>query len=106
MFVITECSERLARELLNAVRHGDTDKVKTLLESGANPNHSVKDAPPLHSACENGNIKIVRALVTSGADVDKCDKQDRTPLHVACLWGHRTVVVYLIKEAGCKVGEL
>ena len=106
MFVITECRERLARELLNAVHRDDTDKVKTLLESGANPNHSVEDAPPLHTACGNGNIEIVRALVTRGADVDKCDQQGWTPLHFACWWGHKTVVVYLIKEAGCKVGEL
>ena len=104
MFVITECRERLARELLNAVNRGDTDKVKTLLESGANPNHhSVKDDPPLHYA---GNIEIARALVTSGADVDKCDEQGWTPLHFACWRGHKTVVVYLIEEAGCKVGEL
>ena len=106
MFVITDCSERLAIELLNAVSCGDTDKVKTLLESGANPNHSVEDAPPLHYACVNGNIEIARALVTGGADVDKCDERDWTPLYFACRWGLKTVVVYLIKEAGCKVGEL
>ena len=89
-----------------AVNDGDADKVKTLLQSGANPNHPLKDTPPLHYACMNGNIEIVRALVTSGADVDKCDKQGWTPLHFACLFVHKTVMVYLIKEAGCKVGEL
>ena len=106
MFVITEFSERLARELLNAIEYGDTDKVKTLLESGANPNLSVKDVPLLHWACEEDNIEIVRAFVTSGADVDKCDERDGIPLHLACECSCKTVVEYLIKEAGYKVGEL
>ena len=62
--------------------------------------------PPLHQACKDGKLDIVKMLVT-GVDVNKGDAwENSTPVHQACRWGNKGVVEYLIREAGCDVGEL
>ena len=115
-----EYSERLARELWKGVDVDNVETVRLLLGQGADPDHQLywswewtspfnnshKD-PPLHTACRKGNVSIVKMLIEAGADVDKCNCMlDYTPLHHACSGGHKEVVDYLIREAGCKVGEL
>ena len=63
--------------------------------------------PPLHIACRDGNLEIVKFLVNAGADTNRGDgNNSRTPLHYACMKGDQKLVEYLIKKAGCKVGEL
>ena len=113
-----EYSERLARELWKAVKDGDVETVRSLLGQGADPNHQLywSDGwgdqfnfknPPLHTASLKGNVSIVKMLIKAGADVDRCDGVvDYVPLQYACIEGHKEVVDYLIREAGCKVGEL
>ena len=62
--------------------------------------------PPLHQACRDGKLDIVKMLVT-GVDVNKGDaRENSTPVHQACYKGNKDVVEYLIREAGCEVGEL
>ena len=106
-------SEQLARQLHQAVGDGDINRVKDLLGQGANPNHQLYwseewrgKLPPLHGACEEGYLEMVKILVNAGAAIDKPDRCDRSPLHYAYRGGHLQLVVYLIREAGCKVGEL
>jgi ankyrin repeat protein len=64
------------KELLNACRIGDLEKVKQLLESGADVN--VKDdefgCTPLILASCNGHKEVVELLLDNGADVDARDK--------------------------------
>ncbi len=88
--------------------------MKSLLEQGADPNHhlywskewSGSKYPPLHEACENGYLEIVKVLVVHGARTDKGDRlSNRVPLHYACEGGHTYVVQYLIKEVGCSTGK-
>ena len=104
-----------------AVEDGYIDRVRTLLQQGANPSHPlywrkrwwnqqhgkwVFRRPPLYTASLNGNLEIVKLLVQAGADVDERDgKNSSTPLHAACKGGHKEVAVYLIREAGCKTGK-
>ena len=116
--VFPDCSEWLARQLYRAVEKGDISKVKDLLGQGADPNHQLYWSeewieqqplhyPPLHIACWEGNLDIVKILVSNGADIDrgggKCYK---TPLHWACAGGNKQLVDYLVSEAGCNVGKL
>ena len=108
-----EYSERLARELGKAVNDGDVETVRSLLGQGANPDHQLYWSdewfldPPLHAASLQGNVSIVKMLIEAGADVERYGGLvDSKPLRYACERGHKEVVDYLIREAGCKVGEL
>ena len=98
------------------------DEVTLLLEQGANPNHELywstkwlngnqdnwnMKRPPLHTACDNGNLQIVKILIKGGANVDRGDGWlNSTPFHRACSKGHKAVVVYLIEETKCERGKL
>ncbi|XP_064406837.1 uncharacterized protein LOC135351545 isoform X3 [Halichondria panicea] len=104
----SDAQKKLARDLWQAVVNDDVTKVRSLLGQGADPNHQlywsdewgVKD-PPLHEACWEGYLEIVKTLVTHGARTDKGDgRYNKTPLHYACEGGHKEVVQYL-KEVGC-----
>ena len=109
-----EHREKLARELWKAVVEDDINRVKDLLDQGADVNHQLYwtkewewKNPPIHKACERGNLEIVKTLQNSGAEIEKGDGlSGRTPLHDACRGGHRQLVDYLIKEAKCNVGKL
>ena len=54
---------------------------------------------PLHRACYNGHLDVVRVLLEAGADLHATDNGGRTPLHRACDNGHLDVVRVLF-EAG------
>ena len=93
--MFSEYSEQLARQLHQAVKDGNINRVKDLLGQGANPNHQLYwseewkecdeeledwddlsiewwwKCPPLHEACWRGYLKIVKILVNAGAAIDK-----------------------------------
>jgi ankyrin repeat protein len=50
----------------------------------------------LHWACERGYIRVVKALLKSGAAVNTIDSSGDTPLMRACRFGHEEVVEHLI----------
>ena len=101
---------------MKAVKDGDVESVRSLLGQGADPDHQLYwsgewtgpfNFPPLHTASSKGNVSIVKMITEAGADVDRYGGvSNYTPLYCACKGGSKEVVDYLIREAGCKVGEL
>ena len=60
------------------------DKVRRLLELGADPNICTNDhTSPLHEASSSGLLDAARLLLSYGAKVDEKDEEGRTPLRVA-----------------------
>ncbi len=57
---------------------------------------SLKKITPLHKAAEEGDLGQVRALVTSGADVNAQTTGDWTALHYAAREGHKEIVAMLL----------
>lgn len=53
-----------------ASRRGKTEIVKSLLDSGANPNINSRDIPPLVLAAEVGHFDTVNTLINGGANED------------------------------------
>ena len=51
---------------------------------------------PLHAACANGQISVVRLLLDYGVEVDAVSAQGNTSLHVACLNGQDMAASELI----------
>lgn len=58
------------KEMSNAINTGDAAKVKTLLDSGFDPNSTMPNGQPAVMAASNaGNAEIVEQLIKAGADV-------------------------------------
>ena len=54
---------------------------------------------PLHLACRNGHLEVVKYLVSEVQCDPNCRTQgNATPLHLACQKGHLEVVKYLVCE--------
>jgi ankyrin repeat protein len=61
----------LDEQLIQAVRSGDPEKVKTLLEKGATVNPPKKlDSTPLMEAVNRANVEMVKLLLEKGANVN------------------------------------
>lgn len=58
---------RLAKELLDAVWNEDADKVKELIEFGANPSWIFNGYPILLHAVFTRNLDVVNELIDGGA---------------------------------------
>ena len=92
--------EKLNERLLDASKNDDVNKVKELLDSGAD-----KDAKnnygwtPLIRACAHVHLEVVKLLLEYGADKEAKNNYGSTPLIIASFHGY-TEVVKLLLEYG------
>lgn len=91
-------------KLLQAVKEGDTDRLKALIAKGADPNaKDILGSPALIGAACAGHTGIVEALLSAGADVNaKGALVDSTALICASSEGHTDTVKALL-AAGADV---
>ena len=81
-----------------AVLDNQTSIVSALVsEFGCDPNDGVS----LHTACKHGDLSIVKTLIECGANVNEKDVGGNTPLSLAVLHGHDSIVSALVSEFGC-----
>lgn len=93
--------------LQKAARKGDADRVRKLLDAGAdvnlrNANKGCLQYTPLHWAAYYGHLEIAEILISRGADLDAEDSAYSTPLYLAAEEGYPKVVEFLISK-GAKV---
>lgn len=91
------------RDLFRAVRDGNIDGTRSLLETGVDPN--VRDNrgwTPLMYAANDGFKLLVPGLIEAGADPDLPAADGATPLFVAVLRGHEEIVEMLVR-AGANI---
>ena len=83
------------------VSHQDCNALDKLLTDPAHEVDINYMRPPgvsaLHQACSQGSIKIVRLLVSYGADIQQKTWSDLSPLKVAVLSGSYEVAQYLVQ---------
>jgi ankyrin repeat protein len=76
-------------ELMKAILFGTVKQVKALLERGANANAGDKEwGAALDYAARNGKLRLTQVLVKYGADVNRKNSLQKTPLHgaLSCWW--------------------
>jgi ankyrin repeat protein len=80
------------------------EKVRMLLDAGADPNqHEADGNTPLHAAVFMGDPQIVSMLIAAKADVNAAGQQDEPPMFWACLQLKADLVDMLL-DAGAKPG--
>jgi ankyrin repeat protein len=88
-------------DLADAARHGDAQRVETLLESAAN---AELDAPgrdgmtPLLWAAQANDLTIARRLLRAGADANLGNRYGITPLWLAAINGSPELVELLLEH--------
>ena len=89
-------------ELIDAARKGDINRIKKLLDKGADVNAKDKDGETaLMAAALRGHTEIVQFLLNKGADVNAKRNDGTTALMAAAREGH-TETVRILKQAGGK----
>ena len=104
----TEEEEKLTRpvplqdmhsELLAVVRSGQTERLQTLINSGADPNTQTEDEVAiLTGAARQGHTRTVQVLLDAGADVNAQDPMGWTALIEAASEGHADTVKVLLDQ--------
>jgi len=95
----------LQQELANAVLASDADRIRFLVEKGADINrHDAQGYGALQAAARNRNEKIVPLLVSLGADVNGRDRDGFTPLIHAAERNHVPTIRALV-AAGADLGQ-
>jgi ankyrin repeat protein len=93
-------ASELDQQLYEAVGAGSLERVKHLIEAGANVNaqHAPYDQAPIHIAPAQG-LDMVRLLVDNGAEVDLMDADHSTALFGAVLFGIKAILAHLAGKA-------
>eukprot|EP01012_Entosiphon_sulcatum_P040065 TRINITY_DN5369_c0_g1_i1.p2 TRINITY_DN5369_c0_g1~~TRINITY_DN5369_c0_g1_i1.p2 ORF type:complete len:578 (+),score=78.47 TRINITY_DN5369_c0_g1_i1:3334-5067(+) len=88
-----------AGELVTAVIRGDLELLRRAIYRGNSNSAGDFGKSLLHFAAETGNTGVIELLFENGAEVEATDKYGRTPLHLACLYGHDRAVKFLLDVA-------
>ncbi|MCL4360955.1 ankyrin repeat domain-containing protein [Candidatus Dependentiae bacterium] len=102
--LIITLENNAGQDLLNlAWKANQIDLFKKLLEQKFNANKPINEKGDtlLTHFCKVGNIKIVKLLIKAGADFDKLNKENVSPITYAAYNKHKEIVEILIK-AGSK----
>ena len=76
-------SPRVRGSLSDALAARDTERLRGLLDRGAQPNGADGQLSPLHEAVRMGEVSFVRMLLEKGANPNARDSAGETPLHEA-----------------------
>ncbi len=86
-----------AAELSAAARAGAVDRVRQLLDGGADPNETDDEGVgPIHHAASRGHAEVIELLIARGADVDLPEFDGDTALINASAFGHSRAVEILL----------
>jgi ankyrin repeat protein len=98
LFTVIGCVS-MARQLCKASVEGNIERVKSLVQQGADVNEKLSTGvTPIMFACRSGTMDIVEFLVEQGADVNARDKNGLTPLMIAAEMGYFEICRYLIEH--------
>lgn len=84
--------------LLEAVKAGNTDTVRSLLQQKANVNAAEPDgSTALHWAAHRDDLGTAEMLIEAGADARAANRYGVTPLALACTNGSASLIEVLLK---------
>lgn len=99
-----DSTSELNRQVLKAAESGDLGTLNQLVSSDAQL-VNCRDADfytPLHRACYNNHIDVIKYLLSRGADIHAESREGWKPLHSAAHWSQTEAAALLI-EAGADI---
>lgn len=97
LHLINEADNKLCTPLHDAANKGQLKHVEILLDRGAMIKSTVEGFSPLHYACLQGHLSIVKKLVDRHPfQSDLLTRNKDTPLHLAARSGHAAIVKFLL----------
>ncbi|KAG6514123.1 hypothetical protein ZIOFF_024463 [Zingiber officinale] len=100
-YLIAKQEEELALGLSSTAYYGDINRLKLLINGGADPNTANYDGrTALHMAAGRGHEKVVKFLIKRGVDVNCIDKFGNSPLLEALKAGHELIAAVLVENGG------
>lgn len=84
--------------LIAATLAGDAETVRSLLQTGSDPNQAYRTNTALTYAARDGFTAIAQVLVEAGADVNWIDGEGVTPLILAAFKGHEDIARLLLEQ--------
>ncbi len=102
---MTNDSDTINKELLDAVIGNHLHSVKCLLEQGADPNYFEDEAQirPLHFAALYNSPDVIPLLIIAGADTLATTEYEDTPLMIAQRHDHQDVINQLRRLSRAKI---
>ncbi|RAH41483.1 putative cyclin dependent kinase inhibitor Pho81 [Aspergillus brunneoviolaceus CBS 621.78] len=95
-----DASIRATRTFLAAINEFSDEVLAVLLKSGLvdiNAEDDINERNCLHEAAISGREFVLKAGLTAGVDISRCDVYGRLPLHYACMHGRVEMVRELLK---------
>ena len=98
--------DRLGRELYDASRDGNVERVAHLLGKGASVYWTDgASQTALHMVCYHSNQPdVVKLLLRNNRSINYQTSFSNTPLHYACIQGHLASVKLLLATGQCNLG--
>ena len=94
-----ENTNDLNQALFDAAAEGSDDRLRQLLDQGADPGYRIKSGwSVLHNAARDCSAESLRLLIERGASADLCDNNSWSVLHCAAAGGRPESIVYLADE--------
>lgn len=84
--------------LMYAAMKGDNERIKFLINNGANVNLANRGYTPLSTSSAMGHTKTVRLLIENGANINTVSDDGITPLMQASINGHTKTARFLIEN--------
>ena len=96
----TKPSSEMARQFIYAVFLANVERVNAMLrdDSALVKERYARGDTALHHATRNGDLEIVKQLISNGADVNAIADQGHFPLYCAAGHGHVETTQYLIEQ--------
>jgi Ankyrin repeats (3 copies) len=85
--------------VLEAVRAGNLNKLKHLLQMNVEVNFLQDGTSPAHIVAEQGNNEIMQALINYGVNLNVINKDGLTPMEIAMAFGFNHTVE-MLKQSG------
>ncbi len=97
--LMLEKNSKNNQRFITAARHGQTDKVKSLLAQKTDINSTdIHGRTALMYATENRHTNTVKLLVTRGADINSIDNYGNSALELAAKYNRVNILNTLLKH--------